>query len=251
MEEQNQEKKQIITSSQEGLYDEYPSIDIDFFKNIESVEDMICVICQNIPNPEYAKEVLCCNHLYCEKCINQWQLKGRNCPLCKENIPYEDIFKKIIKIKDHDKEKYSKLSNSEIKCPLECEWTGLYKELNNHFKCECPNYKKKCKYSIFGCKFCDKREKLIEHENNNDKYHLKLAFEYEKGNHIIGGKVSCHQHILFLMPPKEGWHWKCDGFSIPSNDCPCGDKIYYTPRFHCDICDYDFCPSCFYKYLEK
>ena len=53
--------------------------------------------------------------------------------------------------------------------------------LENHLK-ECDKGLTECKYKDIGCEYIDEKEKMKEHEENNDKLHLELAMKFIKDN---------------------------------------------------------------------
>tara|TARA_B100000745_G_C20114787_1_gene381599 strand:+ start:125 stop:469 length:345 start_codon:yes stop_codon:yes gene_type:complete len=45
---------------------------------------MDCCICYDIINDQ-EKEILNCNHIFHEKCIEKWFQRGHQCPLCRKS----------------------------------------------------------------------------------------------------------------------------------------------------------------------
>ena len=193
--------KEIITKDS--------SIDSNLFL-LPEINDYKCIICENIPNPEIAYELICCGILFCKECIMKWISENPKCPICKKKISEDEKY--IRNIKDFNLIFYKTLKKFTIKCPYECDWTGPWEELEKHFE-KCEKGYRQCKYKDIGCEYIDEKSKISEHENNNDKFHLDLAMklikEYEKSEIIVNNTNSNNDNIynnifttnnLFLLP---------------------------------------------------
>ena len=221
--------------------------------SLSYISEYKCKLCELIPSPETANEVICCGVLYCNDCLKKIVTKKqeiKECPICKSN----DM--KYRKIKDENKIFYKVLNNLNIKCPYKCEWKGIWSDLENHLN-ECKYGKRYCKYNSIGYKFFDENTKVIEHELNNDKNHLEMAINFIKVNNIVKKKIkfvlgervkaSCHPHIMTYMT---SLNWICDGSSLP-NGCYSITNTFKRdiPRFRCSQCDFDLCDKCIVKYV--
>ena len=162
--------KEIITKDS--------SLDSNLF-SLPEINDYKCIICGNIPNPEIAHEIICCGILFCKDCLMQWIMQNPKCPICKKKIIKDDKY--IRSIKDFNKIFYKTLKKFTIKCPYKCDWTGDWEEIEKHLE-ECEKGYRQCKYKDIGCKYLDEKNKIIEHENSNDKLHLELAMKFIKDN---------------------------------------------------------------------
>ena len=207
--------------------------------------------CGLIPSPEKAFELICCGILFCEECLNKFlPQKEEECPFCKsQKLAYR-------KIKDSNKVFYKIYQNLVIKCPYKCDWKGMWSDLDTHL-IECKNGIRYCKYKKIGCDFFDESNKVLEHEQINDKLHLEMAVKYIKLNNIINKKknfkigdtcrISVHPHIMIYMTTSS---WFCDGKKLP-NGCYSGKNFFNsnTPRFRCSACDFDLCDKCVVNYI--
>ncbi len=176
--------------------------------------------------------------------------KEEECPFCKsQKLAYR-------KIKDANKVFYKIYQNLVIKCPYKCDWKGMWSDLDTHL-IECKNGIRYCKYKKIGCDFFDESNKVLEHEQINDKLHLEMAVKYIKLNNIINKKknfkigdtcrISVHPHIMIYMTTSS---WFCDGKKLP-NGCYSGKNFFNsnTPRFRCSACDFDLCDKCVVNYI--
>ena len=173
--EKNQKKeniKLIITKDS--------SLDSNLFL-LPEISDYRCIICENIPNPEIAYEAICCGILFCKECIMKWISQNPKCPICKKNLKNDSKF--IRNIKDFNKIFYKTLKKFAIKCPYECNWKGAWEDLENHLNV-CEKGFRECKYKDIGCEYVDEKNKIIEHEKNNDKLHLETAMKFIKENQV-------------------------------------------------------------------
>jgi len=214
------------------------------------ISEYKCILCGLIPSPETANEEIDTGILYCDECLKKKLSEKKE---CKESEIKE---KKYRKIKDENKIFYKVFKNLNIKCPYKCEWKGIWVDLDNHLN-ECKYGIRYCKYKIIGCEFYDDNKKIIEHEKNNDKYHLDMALQYIKKNNIVKKKIkfemgetcktSVHPHIMTYMTTIS---WFCDGRKLPHG---CYSINYSfnssTPRFRCNQCDFDLCDECIVHYL--
>ena len=186
--------KEIITKDS--------SLDSNLFL-LPEINDYKCIICGNIPNPEVAYEIICCGILFCKECLMNWIVQAPKCPICKKKISNDDKY--IRNIKDFNIIFYKTLKKFSIKCPYKCNWIGAWEELENHFE-KCENGIRKCKYKDIGCEYIDEKNKIIEHEKNNDKLHLELAMKFihdnqkseKTENDSIGNNFINNRNPLFL-----------------------------------------------------
>ncbi len=66
-----------------------------FVGDKEKIEDFICSICLDmINNPKQCKE---CNNLFCESCIDEYNIINNLCPICKEPFIKQNINKYVRK----------------------------------------------------------------------------------------------------------------------------------------------------------
>ena len=214
------------------------------------ISEYKCILCGLIPSPETANEEIDTGILYCDECLKKKLSEKKE---CKESEINE---KKYRKIKDENKVFYKVFKNLNIKCPYKCEWKGIWVDLDNHLN-ECKYGIRYCKYKIIGCEFFDDNKKVIEHEKNNDKYHLDMALQYIKKNNIVKKKIkfeigetcktSVHPHI---MTYKTSLSWYCDGRKLP-HGCYSVNYSFNSdiPRFRCTLCDFDLCDKCVVNYL--
>lgn len=185
-----------------------------------NIEDYICCICQSIPNPETALEEENCGHLFCETCINQWLVKSKDCPFCKEIISKRSI-------KDKNKIIYRHLINLVVLCQEDnCNWKGTWKEYYDHLNTQ-HNKKIELKSSTI---------------SNNCRYELYKYY-----------KATTHEHPLKYLDLTTINGWCCDGIKLP---CKCLSGITgfrqtnEIKRFRCEQCDYDLCELCMNKYYD-
>jgi hypothetical protein len=239
----NNEKKQEV------IITKYSSLSPDLF-SLSYISEFKCFLCGLIPNPENSKEIICCELLLCEECIKKIIDEKKGCPKCK----LAEI--KNRKIKDENKLLYKFFKNLSIKCPYKCDWKNSWSELDNHLN-ECKFSFRYCKYKSVGCKFVDGNTKVIEHEKNENKYHLELALKYIKDNKIEKKKltfelgdivrVTCHPHEMKFM---HSLSWTCDGRKLPSG---CYSINYSfnrdVARYRCRMCDFDLCDKCIVHYV--
>ena len=176
-----------LNNKAEKLNKEFPKQIINKDSNLDTnlfllpeIIDYKCIICGYIPNPENAYEIICCGILMCKECLLKWIFQRAKCPICKNTLKNEEKY--VRSIKDNNKIFYKTLKKLEIKCPYDCKWTGMWEELDNHLK-ECDKGYRECKYKELGCKFFGQKEKIKEHEENNDKLHLDLAMKFIKDNY--------------------------------------------------------------------
>ena len=166
-------KKQIVNKDS--------SLDTNLFL-LPEINDFKCIICENIPNPDNAYEVICCGLLFCKDCLFKWIYQTPNCPICKKELKNDPNY--VRNIKENNLIFYKTLKKFIIKCPYECNWTGPWSEIENHL-IECDKGYRECKYKDLGCEYIDEKNKIIEHEQKNDKLHLDLAMKFIKDNQRI------------------------------------------------------------------
>ena len=170
------EKKEIKKLKQ--IINKDSSLDTNYFL-LPEITDYRCIICENIPNYENAYEAICCGLLFCKECLLKWIDQKPKCPICKKDLKNDTKF--IRNIKDNNKLFYKTLRKFIIKCPYECNWTGPWEDLEKHLN-ECDRGYRECKYKDIGCEFIDEKDKILDHEKNNDKLHLDLAMKFIKDN---------------------------------------------------------------------
>ena len=228
-----------------------PIFDPSLFEDNEAL-DYECVICKNIPNPHQCYEAICCGHLFCIPCINNWLKGSKKCPLC--NVLMKSDQNYLRNIETDSKFIYKMMLKLKLRCPYNCEWAGPFGELDDHLKvCDYKTYK--CKYNNLGCKFIGRKDKCEEHEKHNDEDHLKIAMDYIERNFYLTKtvkfdldqfcKVSCHPHLLRYM---RSYPWVCDGRDFEGGCLSPYEHFNAAYRFRCQQCDFDLCPYCLLKY---
>ena len=170
--EDNKEKD----NKQKKVINKDTSLDSDLFF-LDNIIDYRCIICEYVPSPENAYDIKCCGILICEDCLRVWISLKQICPLCKKTLKFEPKY--VRNIKENNKIFYNSMRKFIIKCPYKCEWVGEWGELESHLN-ECKNSFRACKYKYLGCEFVDENNKVLEHENENNKTHLELAMKYIK-----------------------------------------------------------------------
>ena len=163
-------KKQIVNKDS--------SLDTNLFL-LPEITDYRCIICENIPNPDIAYEAICCGLLFCKDCLFKWISQTPKCPLCKKELRNEPNY--VRNIKENNIIFYKTLKKFIIKCPYECKWTGPWEDIEKHLN-ECDKGYRECKYKDLGCEYIDEKDKIVEHEQKNDKLHLDLAMKFIKEN---------------------------------------------------------------------
>ena len=231
----------------------FSSLDPSLFSN-EFITDYKCISCGLIPSYETAEESICCGYLFCEKCKNNWEKKKKGCPKC--SISASKL--EFRNIKNNNKIFYKSLKNFIIKCPYNCPWIGSWSDLESHlFKCDLSF--RYCIYKMIGCEVVDESKKVKEHEELNNHMHLELALKFIKDKNIIKKQLqfelgekcmtNCHVHPLTYCINRES-SWICDGDRLELG-CENSSSILSreTPRYRCNICNFDLCESCIKKYF--
>jgi Zinc finger, C3HC4 type (RING finger) len=59
-------------------------------------EDTICCICLD----RSIDVLLMCGHGYCEKDINDWETRGKNCPLCRQTLHDDQMYSSLDNLKE-------------------------------------------------------------------------------------------------------------------------------------------------------
>ena len=243
--EEMKEKEKLRLS----IITKYSNLSPDLFSN-EFILDYKCISCGLIPSFEKANETICCGYLICEECLEKFNEEKKGCPIC--NIAEL----KARDIKKENKIFYKSLKNLIIKCPYNCEWKGMWVDLEAHLN-ECKLGYKECKYKTIGCEFIEESSKVLEHEKSNDKYHLELALKFIKDKKIEKKKIqfelgetcmtTCHPHIMKYMKSLD---WFCDGRRLEYG-CYSKEKFFssHKPRFRCIQCDFDLCDKCIVHYV--
>ena len=229
------------------------SLNPNLFSN-EYISDYKCISCGLIPSYETAEESLCCGYLLCEKCKNIWEKKKKRCPKCSLSISKIEFRN----IKNNNKIFYKSLKNFIIKCPYNCSWVGSWSDLDTHLL-KCDLSFRYCIYKSIGCDFVDENKKVKEHEESNNKMHLEMALKFIKDKNIIKKKLkfelgekcmtNCHVHPLTYCINRQA-PWICDGDKLELG-CENSGSILgrETPRYRCNICNFDLCESCIKKYF--
>ena len=176
----NEQNKKIIEKLTKNLQiiNKNSNLDADLFL-LPSISDYKCLICEYIPNPENAYEAICCGIIFCKECLFKWIAQNPKCPICKKEL--KNNTKYVRSIKDNNKIFYKTLRKFIIKCPYGCKWKGEWENFDNHL-IECEKGVRECKYKDIGCDFVDEKEKVKQHEENNNKLHLDLAMKFIKEN---------------------------------------------------------------------
>ena len=239
---EKEEKKLFLITKYSNLYP-------DLFFN-EFISDYKCFSCGLIPSFEKAYESICCGYLVCENCLKKINEEKKGCPICKaEELKTRDI-------KKENKIFYKSFKNLIIKCPYNCDWTGIWVDLESHLN-ECKLGYRECKYKSIGCEYVDENDKVIEHEKTNDKYHLNLAIKFIKDKKIVKKTIKfelgetcmtkCHPHIMTYMHSKD---WYCDGRKL-GKGCNSSERFFNAnkARFRCSQCDFDLCDKCIVNYI--
>ena len=242
--EKEEEKEKLIVITK------YSSLDPDLFLN-ENKIDYKCIKCGLIPSFEKAYETICCGNLICEECLKKLNEDKKGCSICNiEELKTRDI-------KKENKIFYKSFKSLLIKCPYKCDWKGMWVDLESHLY-ECKLSYRECKYKFIGCEFIDENNRVKEHENSNNKYHLFLALEFIKDKKIVKKKIKfelgekckaiCHPHIMTYM---KSMNWSCDGRKLDSG---CYSRYCHftsnVARFRCAECDFDLCDKCIVHYIE-
>ena len=141
-------QKKITITPEIQLIKKDSSLDANLFL-LPEIEDYRCIICENIPNPENAYEVICCGILFCKECLIKWISQKPKCPICNKALRNNDDF--VRNIKQNNKIFYRTLRKFVIKCPYGCEWSSEWEDLENHLK-ECTKGVRECKYKYIECK---------------------------------------------------------------------------------------------------
>lgn len=245
------------TSSINNDFDECPkvitinsSLDPKYFENKDIIE-FKCPICNDIPNFNNMIELGCCGKLCCKECIMDKIQNNSPCLICQKSA----------KINYSSKVLRTIFGKFVIMCPFDCGWKNTWQNLENHIK-ECQKAIVECKYSKYGCKFTGLAEKCKLHEENDDKKHLDLIFEYkikeldDSKNPKIkiqfdNGecyKVKVHPHKLRYISASP---WTCSGKDLPGGCLSPNPDFKYNYRFRCEECEFDLCPNCMIKYAIK
>jgi hypothetical protein len=248
-----EEKKITNESETEKIFITNKSnLSSNYFIDNKDISIFECAICNDIPNPHFCYELVCCGHLFCEDCLSKWFKEKQICPICKKTI--ENHTNLLKKIKDNNKIVFRIMNKLNIKCPYNCNWNGKWEELENHLNF-CVLSIKENKNKNNECKTYLEIEEL---EKNNDK-NLELAINFinknetEQKQYLIKFddtytcKVSCHEHPL-IFKNYSGWTWTCDGKKLPGGCLSKNYKFVCPYRYRCDKCDYDLCTNCVLKY---
>ena len=90
----------------------------------------MCSICCQLVDLE--ESVLTrCNHVFCKRCMQQWQARQRTCPVCKEDLSRVQT-SQMPALKEASPLAWRVLSQVKVACPLECPWEGDYYGLQSH-----------------------------------------------------------------------------------------------------------------------
>jgi hypothetical protein len=173
------------------IVNKYSSLDTNLFL-LPEISDYRCIICENIPSPENAYDAICCPIIFCKECLLKWIMQNQKCPICKKTLKNDSGY--IRSIKESNKIFYKTMKKFIIKCPYECQWNGAWEDLENHIK-ECEKGLKECKYKYIGCEFIGDKEKLKNHEENDDKLHLEMAMKFIKDNQEIAPDINIDNNL--------------------------------------------------------
>ena len=178
-EQENKSEEKKDEDSKLQLITKESSLDSNLFINPQ-ISDYKCIICENIPSPENAYEALCCPIIFCKSCLLRWIYQNPKCPLCKKTMHNETKY--IRQIKEGNKLFYKMFQKFKIKCPYGCDWSGIWADLDNHLL-SCEKGVRQCKFKDIGCEYINEKNKIEEHEKNNDKMHLDMAMKFIKYNY--------------------------------------------------------------------
>ena len=113
-------------------------------------------------------------HLGCQKMVRRKVLALHQSTMC----PFRKIVcrhcKKVCMAKDIEHHNNSSCMLYPIFCPNRCGKRGIIRKLLNDHKKECPMEEIPCKYSNVGCEKVCQRYKMDDHEESDQKEHLKL-----------------------------------------------------------------------------
>ena len=131
----NVEKKIKIAKQAEEL--KKLTLDFGHRDYHKMIQEYLCPICTNVVEDM----VMCgsCEGLMCQTCIQYWQNKSTDCPLCRENYVEVRIPKKVRNL----------LNQCEFHCPYDCGETFIYEHRKTHYN-ECVE----CSKSTQKCPFC-------------------------------------------------------------------------------------------------
>jgi len=186
-----------------------PRIDLDYFKNTNTAQNLLCTICQCVPDPRLAMEHQNCGKLFCKSCIETWMTKQPTCPTCKErNLTLSPT---PISLKNT-------MLSFVVACPISseklCKWEGTWENLEKHYEiCEfaqvqCRNGcgKNVARYMLdlhenfactlvkTQCKYCTEKvikTEIVNHENKcskNPEAQAKCKFAYAGCKEIMKNK---------------------------------------------------------------
>lgn len=232
------------------LITKYSNLEPNLFSN-EFILDYKCISCGLIPSFEKANETLCCGFLICGDCLKKYIEEKKGCPICNiKELKTRDI-------KQENKIFYKSFKNLIIKCPYKCEWTGIWVDLEAHLN-ECKLGYRECKYKTIGCEYVEDNDKVKEHEQTNDNFHLNLALKFIKDKKIVKKiikfemgetiKTTVHPHEMTYCKSRT---WVCDGRKLEAG---CYSHAYSfsseKARFRCVDCDFDLCDKCVVHYIE-
>lgn len=230
------------------------SLEPNMFETQKEIEYLTCTICTLIPHPSIAMEEPECGHIFCSTCIMKWEAQNSNCPFCRAR----NFSKNLRQVKHQNKFVYNYMNSLLLKCPYKCTWSGKWEDLDKHFK-SCKKYGTACKYYYLGCTYRGRGQEILDHENNQDSLHFKLAIKFiedgkEKYQLYYKYKASIHHHLLTFLGCEKDNGWACDGESFPGG-CKSGFVGFLQTlgikRFRCNDCDFDLCLKCMNAYLQE
>jgi len=73
-------------SSNFAQYSVFKPISYDIINDLKKNDTSLCPIC--LKNPKAYCRPNSCFHLFCNKCLFQWNKRKRQCPLCRKNFTF-------------------------------------------------------------------------------------------------------------------------------------------------------------------
>jgi len=149
---------------------------------------------------------------------NKCELRKIRCEFCNERIPFKST-----------EEHKAGCNQRPVICALCGQRNKAFMDDAHKGRCE-KNPKWKCKFEYLGCKFEDTKEKVLEHEKNEDFVHLELAEAKLKEKNISSENFIIHQDLpLHLLPNHPPFTYASPPPPFPINPFE-DEKFPYQPR---------------------